>query len=108
MYHLNGKVVLVTGSSSGLGRVLAGALMRKGAHMVIHGRNREKLLETKEQLETPGNKVVTVQGDVRIPEDCRNMIETCIQEYGKLDVLVNNAGIGSNGLFCDTIPEASR
>jgi NAD(P)-dependent dehydrogenase (short-subunit alcohol dehydrogenase family) len=108
MYKLDGKVVLVTGSSSGLGRVLAGALVRKGARVVIHGRSREKLLETKEELEIHGNKVVSVQGDVRILEDCRKMIGTCIQEYGKLDVLINNAGIGSNGLLSDTIPEASK
>jgi len=108
MYKLDGKVILITGSSAGLGRELARALVRKGAQVVIHGRNIEKLLETKQFLEIPERKVVSVQGDVRIPEDCRKMIEKCIQEYGKLDILINNAGIGGNGLFRDTIPEAAR
>jgi short-subunit dehydrogenase len=108
MYNLNGKVILVTGSSAGLGQELARALFMKGAHVVIHGRNIDRLKKTKQLLEVPGRKVVSVQGDIRVPEDCRNMIGTCIREYGRLDVLVNNAGTGGNGLFLDTIPEAAR
>lgn len=108
MFNLNGKVILITGSSAGLGRALASALVRKGAHVVIHGRNSDRLLKTKQFLETHGGKVVCVAGDIRIPEDCRRIIGTCVQEYGKLDVLVNNAGTGSNGLLMDTIPEAAR
>jgi len=108
MYKLDEKVILVTGSSAGLGRELARALVRKGAQVVIHGRNIEKLLETKQELAATGQKVISIQGDVTSPEDCRKMIKACIQEYGKLDILINNAGIGSNGLFRDTIPEATR
>lgn len=108
MYDLHGKVILVTGSSSGLGQALASAFVGKGALVVINGRNRDRLSETKELLELNGAKVLSIAGDIRNPEDCRKIIETCVDEYGKLDVLVNNAGIGSNGQLIDTIPEAAR
>ena len=108
MSNISGKIVLVTGSTSGLGRQIAIDLLREGAHVIINGRNKEQLRETTHYLVTLGWKVVPVQGDVTRPEDCQKMVEICIQEYGRLDILINNAGAGSMGLFRDTIPEATR
>jgi short-subunit dehydrogenase len=108
MKEIYGKTVLVTGSSSGLGKQLATTLLREGAQVIINGRNKEKLKETRKQLEAFGGKLDSVQGDVTKPEDCKKMVGDCIQKFGVLDILINNAGTGSNGLFRDTIPEATR
>ena len=108
MGNISGKIVLVTGSTSGFGRQIAIDLLREGAQVVINGRNKEKLRETEHNLVNQGWKVITVQGDVTRPEDCQKMVEICIKEYGRLDILINNAGVGSIGLFRDTIPEATR
>jgi NAD(P)-dependent dehydrogenase (short-subunit alcohol dehydrogenase family) len=108
MNNLSGKVVLVTGSTAGLGRQLAIAMLSEGAHVIINGRNMEKINETRQLLLNSGWEVIAVRGDVSRPEDCRRMIGFCIREYGRLDILINNAGTGCNGLFRDTVPEAAR
>jgi meso-butanediol dehydrogenase/(S,S)-butanediol dehydrogenase/diacetyl reductase len=108
MDKIAGKTVLITGSSSGLGRQLARAFLREEAQVIINGRHKEKLLETEQYLRTIGSNVVSVTGDITLPEDCRRMISACIKKFGKLDILVNNAGTGANGLFRDTVPEASK
>ena len=108
MNDLSGKVVLVTGSTAGLGRQLALDLLREGAHVVINGRDMEKINETRQHLLSSGWEVLAVKGDVSKPVDCRKMIAFCISEYGRLDILVNNAGTGCNGLFKDTVPRAAR
>ena len=107
MNTITGKTALVTGSTAGLGKELAIALLRQGAQVMINGRNNEKLMETIHHLRTFGSKVVSAQCDVTKPEDCKKMIRDCIKQCGRLDILINNAGTGSNGLFQDTIPEAA-
>jgi short-subunit dehydrogenase len=106
MEKLSGKTVIVTGSSSGLGRELAYMLLKEGAQVMINGRNPEKLMETRQHLASGGGRVLAVSGDDTQPEDCRNMVDECIREFGGIDILINNVGTGSNGLFRDTIPEA--
>lgn len=108
MEDISGKIVLVTGSTSGLGRQIAIDMLKQGAHVLINGRNEDRLRETAHHLVNLGGKVVPIQGDVTKPEDCQRIVEICIKEYGRLDIVINNAGTGSVGLFRDTIPEAAR
>jgi len=106
METLSGKTVIITGSSSGLGRELALMLLKEGAQVMINGRDPDKLMETKQNLASGSGRILAVSGDATRPEDCRNMVDECIREFGGIDILINNVGTGSNGLFRDTIPDA--
>ena len=108
MNQLYGKVILITGSTAGLGRQLAHALLEEGGKIIINGRCKERLEQTKRTFRSLGMQVTTQQGDVTKPEDCSRIINACITKFGKLDILINNAGTGGNGLFIDTIPKASK
>jgi meso-butanediol dehydrogenase/(S,S)-butanediol dehydrogenase/diacetyl reductase len=108
MYNLSGKVILITGSTAGLGRQLAFTLSKDGALIIINGRSKEKLQQTQLAFQKMGIHVLALQGDVAQHEDCNRIINACITKFGKLDILINNAGTGSNGLFIDTIPQASK
>uniref|UniRef100_A0A914WWT4 Uncharacterized protein n=1 Tax=Plectus sambesii TaxID=2011161 RepID=A0A914WWT4_9BILA len=101
MGKFDGKVIIVTGSSSGIGRGTALLLAQQGATLTITGRNTEKLEETKKQLLSAGStvdKILVVAGDVTKEEDTKRLIAETVNKFGKLDVLVNNAGGGG---VCD-------
>ncbi|MBR9920801.1 MAG: SDR family oxidoreductase [Bacteroidetes bacterium] len=87
------KVVIVTGSSQGIGKTAAIQLGQKGARVVLNGRNPEKLEKTRRELTELGLEVLAVAGDVSQTADCQKLIDTTIREFGQLDVLINNAGI---------------
>jgi short-subunit dehydrogenase len=95
MSNLQDKVVLITGSSQGIGRQMALEAAKKGAKIVLNARKMERLEQTKSLLESQGVQVLAVAGDVTIPEDCARLVEAAVQHFGRLDVLVNNAGIGT-------------
>ena len=107
-FDISDKTVLVTGATSGLGRHLAMALLQDGANVIIHGRNDEKLRKTMESFRDFENKTASVLGDISKPEDCRNIIRDSLNAFGRLDILINNAGTGSSGLLADTLPLATR
>jgi citronellol/citronellal dehydrogenase len=86
---LEGRVVLVTGGGSGLGRAAATELARCAADVVIAGRRSEVLAEA---AETIGPRASWVAGDVRVADDAARIVRTCLERFGRLDVLVNNAG----------------
>jgi len=92
---LRGRVVLVTGGGTGLGRASALELVRCGAHVFISGRRREVLegaaLQITDDARARG-RVGAVAGDIRDPADAERMVATVMEEHGRLDVLVNNAG----------------
>jgi citronellol/citronellal dehydrogenase len=80
---------IVTGGGTGIGRATARALARDGHALVLAGRRPEPLEETRELI---GDACVTVSGDVREPEVAERLVDTCLDQFGRIDVLVNNAG----------------
>ncbi|OWR47820.1 3-dehydroecdysone 3alpha-reductase [Danaus plexippus plexippus] len=86
------KVVLVTGASSGIGAAAAEAFSSEGAQVVMVGRNETKLSAVASKC----NKPFVIRADVADDDDARRIIDDTIKKFGKLDVLVNNAGMGSN------------
>lgn len=89
---MKNKTVIVTGSSSGMGKYMAGKFANEGANVVITGRNEDKLNNTKKELmETATGDIFIVSMDVRKPEDVERMVEKTIEKYGQIDHLVNNA-----------------
>src|SRR5690348_6891530 len=94
----NGKVVLVTGSSSGIGEYTAYEFAKLGAKVVITGRSTDKLAlvekKCKEVSKDVNKSVFTVVADARKDSDMQRLIDSTISEFGQLDVLVNNAGAG--------------
>lgn len=94
MNKLKGQVAIITGASSGIGRATAYALASEGCNLVLTARREERLREVKEKCEALGVKVVYYVGDIRLEETAINTINTAINEFGKIDILINNAGIG--------------
>lgn len=89
-----GKVVLITGSSQGIGMELAIQLAQKGAKIVLNARNEAKLEMVRNDLLLLGADVIACAGDVGNSDDCEHLVNTALQKYGQIDVLINNAGIG--------------
>jgi len=94
LFNLKGKVAAVTGASSGLGLQMAKALARQGADIAILARRVEKLNTVKAEIESMGVKCLTVQCDVLDNSDIAKAVATIKKQYGKIDILCNNAGIG--------------
>ena len=93
MGRLDSKVALVTGASSGMGYEIAKLFAKEGASVVVIARRKERLADLIAQIEVDGGKAVAVAGDVTNEEDVQNAVKTAVQEFGKLDVVINNAGI---------------
>ncbi|POY37566.1 short chain dehydrogenase [Solitalea longa] len=99
---LKGKTVIITGASSGIGKACAEAFAQQGANLVLGARQYIALCELGQQLEQQyGIRVVAVGCDVSHEEDCRTLIGQAKLTFGKIDVLVNNAGISMRALFKD-------
>ena len=92
MFNLKGRVAVITGASSGLGKGMAKAFASQGADLAILARRVERLEELKKELESFGVKVLPVKCDVTSTEDINKAAELVEKEYGKLDILVNCAG----------------
>lgn len=95
MKRLEGKVAIITGTSSGMGRSEAEVLAREGAKIVICARRENLLEECAEKIKSDGGEVTAVVADVSKEEDWKKLTKTAIENYGKIDILVNNAGFGS-------------
>jgi len=92
-FGLEGRTALVTGASSGLGRGFAATLARAGARVAVHGRDPARLRETREGIEAEGGRCVELTADLREPDACRRLVDEAHAALGRLDVLVNNAGM---------------
>jgi NAD(P)-dependent dehydrogenase (short-subunit alcohol dehydrogenase family) len=93
MGRLDSKVALVTGASAGMGYNIAKLFAKEGASVVVIARRKEKLATLVAQIEADGGKAVAVVGDVTIEEDIQKAVKTAVQEFGKLDIVINNAGL---------------
>jgi citronellol/citronellal dehydrogenase len=87
-----GKVALVTGGGSGIGRATALELGRTGAKLVVCGRRRDLVDETRDLVRAGGAEALSVQADLREPEQVDRLIDTALERFGRIDILVNNAG----------------
>ncbi len=100
--RLEGKVALVTGASSGIGRATAVRLGREGAAVGVNYRSDEDgAREVVREIEGAGGKAVGIQGDVSREEDARRMVRASVEAFGDLDVLVNNAGVQTESPFLE-------
>jgi NAD(P)-dependent dehydrogenase (short-subunit alcohol dehydrogenase family) len=94
-FRLDGKVAIVTGASSGLGVAFALSLAEAGADLALGARRVDRLGETARLVEAEGRRSIVVSTDVTKPEDCQRLVDETMSELGRVDVLVNNAGIGT-------------
>jgi 3-oxoacyl-[acyl-carrier protein] reductase len=100
---LNGKVVLVTGSSSGIGQAIAVAFAQQKARVIVHYRNNKEGAEhTKKQITELGCEALIQQADLTRTDDVAKLFDNVKKEYGALDILVNNAGAAHPKPFADT------
>ncbi len=97
MGRFENKVAIVTGSSMGIGKAIARELLHEGAKVVINGRNDQRLQKTFESLQHLDGDVTMFAGDVSKMEDCQRLIQCAISRYGKIDILINNAGVSMEG-----------
>ena len=93
MLSLEGKVAIVTGGGRGIGKFIATGLAEAGAHLVLASRKLESCQKTAAELVKLGHKVLPVQCDMAVPENIGNLVQATMDEFGTVDVLVNNAGI---------------
>jgi NAD(P)-dependent dehydrogenase (short-subunit alcohol dehydrogenase family) len=94
MGQLDGKVALITGASKGIGRVMSRLFAREGAAVVCAARSRDLVEETAALITGDGGRAVAVTGDAATEGDVQKMVAAGVEAFGKLDVLVNNAGDG--------------
>jgi short-subunit dehydrogenase len=106
--ELTDRRALVTGASSGIGRALAIELARQGVDLILLARRKERLAEVAEQVARLGRRAVVVVGDVTDPAARRNALESARDQFGGLDILINNAGISAHGRFADADPGRLR
>jgi NAD(P)-dependent dehydrogenase (short-subunit alcohol dehydrogenase family) len=107
-FRLDERVAILTGASSGLGVAFARALAESGADLVLAARRSDRLEETAELVRHAGRRAVVVTADVTRPDDCQRVVDTALVEFGRVDVLVNNAGIGTAVPATRETPEQFR
>jgi NAD(P)-dependent dehydrogenase (short-subunit alcohol dehydrogenase family) len=95
--HLDGKVVLITGGTDGLGAALAGRLVSEGARVAVCGRDPDRLAATEQRLREAGGEAVAVRADVTDLADLERVVQAAVGRWGRLDGLVNNAGKSATG-----------
>lgn len=99
MQSFKGKVILITGGSSGIGKALVEESLKQGARVVTCGRSRQKLLQAFPDADT--EKLLLIEADVQDEPACARMVKEILEKWGQIDVLINNAGISMRALFAD-------
>jgi gluconate 5-dehydrogenase len=102
LFDLSGRVAIVTGGGTGIGRQMAEALAELGASLVLCARKVERCEQAAAELSEPGVKAIGMRCDVRNPDEVQTVCERTMEELGRLDVLVNNAGTAWGGPAEDT------
>ena len=102
---LTGKVALITGASAGIGQACARALAQEGAHLVLTARRQERLDQLKREAEKAGTEAISVIGDAREESTAIKTVEAATQAFGRIDILINNTGMGNYKNLIDTSAE---
>ncbi len=97
MIRLNAQIAIVTGGGSGIGQGVGEALAREGAKVVVCGRRAEALERTVQAIKKVGGDGLAVQADVSQVEDVERLANATLEAHGRVDILINNAGIGGSG-----------
>ena len=95
------KVVVITGASSGIGLACANKFFREGFHVVVTGRDEKRLHDAIADLPKQENQVLAIVADVSIEADCKRIMDETLNKFGRIDILINNAGISMRALFED-------
>lgn len=98
MDRLKGKVAVITGGNSGVGEATAKLFAKEGAVVVITARREAALTKVAEEIKAAGGEAFAVSTDISKPEDPERLMELVLKKYGKIDILINNAGILETGL----------
>ena len=103
MFDFKNKVVIVTGASSGIGKACAMEFAKQGCRVVITGRDEKNLTDAANEIKSKLNaEVLAIAGDVSKEDDCKKIISETMNRFGRIDVLINNAGISMRALFNET------
>jgi NAD(P)-dependent dehydrogenase (short-subunit alcohol dehydrogenase family) len=102
------KVIVITGSSQGIGFRTAELLAQQGANVIINSRNEEKVVNATRRITDQGFKALGIAGDVSDFDFCQRLREQVFQAFGRIDMLINNAGVAAKGKLKDTRPEVYR
>ncbi len=103
-----GKVVAITGASSGIGRACAVQLAREGAAVALFARREDRLDALRDEIAASGGRAIAVPGDVRHKDELQQFVTATVGLFGRLDVMIANAGFGYHGPFEETPPEIAR
>lgn len=101
MADLSGQVVAITGASSGIGAAAARLLGQRGVTVVLGARREDKLTEVRDAIRADGGIAELVVTDMQQPDQVENLVDTAVKRFGKLDALVNNAGVGTVRTIAD-------
>jgi short-subunit dehydrogenase len=106
--ELAGKRAILTGAAGGIGRAVAAELVKAGVRVALASRSADKLDPLAASLKAAGGDVLAVPTDITKPDDRRHLVDSTVTALGGIDLLLNNAGVGSWGHFADSTPEICR
>ena len=90
---MENNIVVITGGTSGIGRALCDRYIAAGYQVIIASRSQQLLKKVQDDIQSQGHDVFIVKTDVRVEEDCKNLVDTVVEKFGGIDIFINNAGI---------------